>query len=154
MLDISKLISDFIVAQWLEDDPDDDDIAFTFDEFNPNNPKIQMLFENGTDKKVWITRNIYRVEHSCKLSIFVRPVNYMPLTIDAAKATFLAIKIEVDRILNLKFGITGIQATELGGWKDIDFEVGRDAKGKTGKEPITFVAEQVIRTIYYEGEFA
>jgi hypothetical protein len=153
MLDISKLISDFIVAQWLEDDPDDDDIAFTFDEYNQHNPKIQILIENGPDKKVWITRNIYRVEHSCKLSIYLRPVNYMPPTIDAAKATFLAIKFEVDRILNLKFGITGIQATELSGWKDIDFEVGRDSKGKTGKEPITFVAEQIIRCTYYEGAY-
>ena len=37
---------------------------------------------------------------------------------------------------------------------DEDFEVGRDSKGKTGKEPIVFVAEQVIRTIYYEGDWA
>ena len=151
MLDISTLLSAFITSNWTETNPTLPSI--TQDEFDPNDPKLQILCENGADKKVWITRNIYRVEHSCKITIFVRPVNYMPPTIAAFKVTFLNVKIEIDRILNLKFGITGIFDVEMAGWRDIDFEVGRDSKGKTGKEPIVFVAEQVIRTIYYEGNF-
>jgi hypothetical protein len=137
------------VGNWEETDPPIPSIAF--DEYDPNSPKLQILFVNGDSKSVWITRNIYRVEHSCKLSIFVRPVNAMSTSIDAAKATFLAIKVELDRILNLKFGITGIQATELSGWKDTPpIEVGRDLTGK-GQESI--ISEQVIKTIYYVGAF-
>lgn len=153
MLDISNLLEAYIYANWTETNPALANIAFTFDEFNPNDPKLQILFENGADKKTWLTKDVYRIEHSCKISIFVRPVNYMPTTIATFKTTFLKMKIEIDRILNLKFGVTGITDVELAGWRDIDFEVGRDSKGKTGKEPIVFVAEQIIRTIYYIGVY-
>lgn len=153
MLDISNLLEAYIYAQWTETDPVKTSITFKFDEFDPNDPKLQMLFENGADKKTWLVKDVYRIEHSCKISIFVRPPQYLSATITAFKTTFLKMKIEIDRILNLKWGISGITNVELTGWKDIGFEVGKNGKGKTGKEPITFVAEQVISTVYYIGVY-
>jgi len=155
MKDVASIIKNFLEANWTEDTPGTIDIKWAFDEYNPNDPSLQILLENMPDKKTFITRNYYRIEHSCKISIFVRPVNYLPTTIETYKVTFNNMKTEIDRILNVnRFGLSPIYSVTPEGWRDIDFEVGRDSKGKTGKEPITFIAEQVIRTIYYEGDWA
>lgn len=154
MIDISTIIQDYISDEWTEDDPAEASIAFKLDEYDSNDPAIQILIVNGSDKKTWLSRNIYKVEHTSKISIFVQLPHYMPSSVDTYKTTFLNMKKEIDRILNLRFGITGIISVELTGWKDIGMEVGRDATGKTGKEPIVFIAEQTVKTIYYEGVFA
>jgi hypothetical protein len=153
MIDVTDKLKTAIYGGWTETDPALASVAFMFDEYNPNDPKLQILFENEPAKPVWITRNIYRIEHNCKISIFVRPANYMPDTITTFKTTFQNIKTQIDALLT-KFGVTNIYSVGLGGWRDVDFEVGRDSKGKTGKEPIVFVAEQIVVCTYYIGAFA
>lgn len=139
MLDISATLEAILndVASWTEDDPAFEDLVFRFDEFDPKNPKLQILFQNGPDKKTWVTKGIYRIEHQCTISIYIRPTNYKPATIALFKTTFLNMKTEIDRILS------GVELTILSGWKDIDFEIGRDT-GLTHHEPITFKATQTV----------
>jgi len=162
MLDTPAIIEAYIYAHWVETNPAKTDILWTFDEMNSNWKgkvdgdlpliQVQILFENLAAKESFITREIYRVEHKLKISIFVRPVKYMPDAIASAKTTFLNAKKEVDRILRIRFGISGIYSISLTGWTDIEMAVGRDIKST--KEPITFTAEQIINTIYYEGAFS
>lgn len=152
MLDIASLIKTKLETDWTEDDPAFADIAWVYDEFNPNDPKLQVLLEISPAKSNFITRDIYRIEHLCKITIYVRPTNYMPDTIATFKTTFLNVKTEIDRILSPRFGVTGIYSVEKQGWRDIEMAVGRDIKST--KEPIVFTAQQEIKTIYYEGDLA
>lgn len=155
MKDIASIIKNFLEANWTEDTPGTISIKWAFDEYNQNDPSLQILLENMTDKKTFITRNYLRVEHPIKISIFVRPVNYLPATIATYKTTFNNMKTEIDRILNgNRFLVSGLYSVAPGSWKDIDFQVGRDATGKTGREPIVFQSETIITAVYYEGDFA
>jgi hypothetical protein len=147
MKDIVEIISEFIGSEWIETDPSTAVLRVTKDEFDPNDPVFQVLLENGPAKSVWITRDIYRVEHTCKVSVFIRPLNYLPSVITSSKVTFINSKVEVDRIFRDRFGVSGVYSVELQGWNDIGFET----RG-TGDEPIVFHAVQVIKCIYYEGE--
>lgn len=152
MLDVSNKLKTYILAGWTETNPAAASVAFTFDEYNPNDPKTQILFENLTDKKTWLTKGIYRLEQECKITIFLRPANYSLATITATKTTYGKIKTEVDKILSVgRFIITGLNSVGLNGWKDLGLEVGRDGNKEGSKEPIVFTSEQVVNCIYYEG---
>ena len=144
MIDISATLEAVLNSDdaWIETEPAFADVVFSFDEFDPKNPKLQILFQNGPDTKTWVTKGVYRIEHQCLLTIFVRPVNYKPATITATKTTFLNLKSEVDRIL------MGVESSFLSGWKDVDFEVGRDT-GLTRNSPIIFKAIQKVTSTYY-----
>ena len=144
MIDISATLEAVLNSDdaWIETEPAFADVVFSFDEFDPKNPKLQILFQNGPDTKTWVTKGVYRIEHQCLLTVFVRPVNYKPATITAAKTSFLNMKSEVDRIL------TGVDSTFLSGWKDEPLQVGRDT-GKMHNEPIMFRAIQTVMVTGY-----
>ena len=154
MLDIASLIYTKLQTDWTETTPISfAEIAWKYDEFDPKDPKLQVLLEIGLSKSLFITRDVYKIEQVCIIRIFIRPVNYLATTIATFKTVFLALKTEIDRILAPRFGVTGIYSVEKLGWKDEPIEVGRDSKGK-GKEPIVFVSEAQIKCIYYEGVYA
>jgi len=152
MIDIASSIKTVIsnTINWTEDDPVSTSVSFTLDEMDPKNPTLQVLLENGASKFTFVTYDYYKIEQDCKITLYVRPVNYMESTITAYKTTFLNAKTQIDKILaSKKFSISNLASVDPGGWKDIDMEVGRDTK-KFHNEPIVFVSEQVVKVIYYD----
>jgi len=157
MYDVSSKLQAYIDAQWSETNPAKANLKYAFDEFDPNKSlpqsSPQLLFENGIARTVWITRNIYRIEHECKITIFLRPVRYDSTTISNTRTTFVNTKKEIDRILNGgRFSITDLNWVELGTWKDEDIKIGFDTKPNQ-TEPIIFEASIIIKCFYYIGSY-
>ena len=151
MLGIATLIKTKIQTDWTETNPPIADLKYSFDEFDPNQMTPQILFENGPAKQTWIVKDVYRIEHELKITIHVRPTNYLPTTIANLRTTFLNFKTEIDRILRLaRYTISGVTVTELSGWKDEPIEIGFDQTQKP-REPIIWKSVQTVKTIYYIG---
>jgi len=115
----------------------------------------QVLFENYPDKKTYIAQvsngTVYKVEHSCKITIYLRPVRYDDTSIENSKTILFNIKSEIDRILaKKKFSVTGIANLEmtLSGWNDKG-TIARGRGVKTRKEPIVFQSEKLVHGVYY-----
>lgn len=149
MLDACSNLQTYIDAEWTEANPDKTDLKYSYVEYNPNAAYPQILFEDGLVEHTWITKNLNKIIHEVKITIFIRPINYTPDVISTYKTTFRNMKSELDRILTLgKYSVTDINCVELSKWEDIELAVGRDIKSK--KEPIEFIAAQTVKCIYYE----
>jgi len=148
MIDVSGTIATYLASNWTETNPGTADVKYAKDEFDSNSLYPQIVLENGASRSTYLTNSLYRIEHECKITIYVRPDNYETTTIDAAKTTFNNMKTEIDRILRVgRYSISNIKTVELAGWKDESIKVGRS----DSPEPIVFVSSQVVKCIYYIG---
>jgi len=122
---------------------------------------LQVILENFPDRKTYIadtsSGKCYRVEHGCKITIYLKPTSYTLEKIEDFKTIFNNIKSEIDRILALKkftvyqnlplAQITNLEMT-MQGWDDGDtIAVGRGVKTK--KEPIMWKSERTVTAIYF-----
>ena len=170
MLDVGNLVQATITnltngnpTYWTETNPTLAQVAFTQDEFDSKNPLLQVLFENFPERKIWIHDNVYRVEHRCRITLFLKPIRYAETEIAACKIRFNNTKTEIDRILRVtKYSISGITNLDLApnGWNDKNsIRVGRGTKdmgtfleSKGGQDiAIIFRSEQEVLAIYYIG---
>jgi len=148
MLNVAALLEAIINNgdHWTEDDPALEDVTFRFDEFDPRNPKMQILFETLSEDKVWISSTQYRHEQKVKLTIFLKPTHYKESNITTSKQTFLNMKSQVDQILGSnKFILLYISELKTGkGWEDLKgLNVGRG-----GKDDV-WQSSQTVTAIYY-----
>lgn len=150
MLDICILLMTAINSGWIETDPAKANLKYSYDEYDPNNPKLQINLTHGTSKSIWLMKNVYRIEHECKVTIFLGPDSKDTAIIAALRVTFNKMKTQIDTILGTKFGITGITDVELTGWRDEDIEIGFDTVPKP-KEPIIWKSTQIVKCVYYIG---
>jgi len=170
MLNIQELIKTTILNNWNITDPKLIEHQFRFDEFDPklevpvkvpDNPSytvqgnIQVLLEDFPSRKTYLANTangkFYKVEHTCRITIYFKLISYKADEIGNYKTTFINMKSEIDRILGYKkFAIQGITNLEMGlqGWNDkMTIAVGRGTKVR--KEPILWQSEQLVTAIYY-----
>lgn len=148
MLNVCSLIKDKLYTDWTETDPPKTGtgavkyavLGLGFD-FNALYPQILLdEITEGVSIK-FITNTVQRVTHAIRITIFVRPVNYMPAILTAAELTFLNMKKEINRILEAgRYTITGINWTDLTEWRPMTMR---------GEEPIVLVASIIVRATYY-----
>lgn len=164
MLDISSLIQNVLGSNWSITNPALADFLWKMDEFDPKWGRgisssksiiAQVLFENYPDRKIYIsnifTGIMYKVIHSCRITIYLRPLRYDDTTVEATKTTFFNIKSEIDRILaKCKFSISGVTNLEMtaSGWND-GATVARGRGTKSTREPIVWESRKVVTAIYY-----
>jgi len=170
MLDVGNLVQATITnmtngnpTYWTETNPTLTDIKFTQDEFDGRSPALQVLFENFPEKKIWVHDSVYRVEHRCRITLFLKPMRYAETDIATYKTRFKNTKTEIDRILGVvKYSISGITNLELSnnGWNDKNsIRVGRGTKDmgtfmqNIGGQDINIIfrSETTVTAIYYIG---
>jgi hypothetical protein len=153
MLNITNIIENDLSTYWNETDPplstaDDKGLVFKFDEYDPKAPLCQLLLENLPDTKKFVGGK-YRVEHKCRMTIFVKPYAYNTSSIDVNLVTFSNIKTEIDRIITLHvFTLPSIIQGRLDGWDDKN-TIARGRGSKVSTEPIQFKSIQELTCVYY-----
>lgn len=162
MLNIQQLIQDTLSSYWTEIRPALTDFSFTQDELDPkwgeqtSGPvHIQVLLENFPSRKTFIASTssgaLYRIDHACRITVFLRLISYQIDKVSEAKDIFFNLRSEIDRILtDRKFSIAGITNLEMTmqGWNDrATIAVGRGIKTK--REPIVWQSEKLVTAVYY-----
>jgi hypothetical protein len=167
MLDLQGSINTALQTYWGITNPKLIDFMISLDEMDPKwsvptddttgSIIAQVVLENKPDKKTYVAETqdgkCYKVEHTCRMYIYFRPVAYHmdSPNIDDYKTLFNNMKTEIDRILTqYKYSITGVSNAELSkeGWND----KGTVARGygiKVKTEPIIWVSEETVTAIYY-----
>lgn len=150
MIDSAATLRDLIYAEWEELDPDVSDLKFCIQNYgmdsgdtlyNPNACEPQIAIDEPLINNIEIGGDRWKTEHMLSIIVYLRPTNYQPTTIVAARETFLNMIAEIDRILkDAKFTTSGIGELELSSWR---FQT------KKANEPIIFVAAQEIKAVCY-----
>jgi len=136
-------ISPYIAPSWTETNPEFADLTFKFDEFDLKNPNLQILLTNLPDKKSFVMEGLQKVEHQCRITIFMKPIKYDETSIETLKTTFLNMKTEIDRIINNEMFSISSYLT-FSGWDDKgSINVGR------GILITPFQSQQTITCYYY-----
>ena len=144
MIDAAVQLAGVVTGSWTQTNPPTGSMYFGFDEINPNNPRIQVCFQNMNEVKTFVADNTYKVEDTVKISVYLRPINSQTSQIAEAKTTYNNILTEVDSLLNgAKFTTNLLNEVWLGNWREVNFGVGRSVK------PTVFHSEQIIKTLYY-----
>lgn len=147
MLDLPSTLSVYLSSNWTETNPRKEDVHFVTDEIDPNAVYPQVLIVSQGTKYTWVTSSLYRVEHECTITTYLRPPRFDPTTIAAARTTFRNMQSEIDRILRVgRYTLSPIRRIDCKGWSDIKIVTGRTEV----KEPV-FAASQKVVCIYYEG---
>jgi hypothetical protein len=167
MIDITATIYSYLHSgtYWVETNPAYASLNFKFDEYDSNNPNLQILLENLPDKKSFVREDLQKVEHRCKISIFVKPVDPKDDTISsAAKTVFNNMKTQIDKIIahNLltNSSFTTFVNTTLDGWNDgLTLQRGRGTKNFKIKDDVLksdsvgatviFQSAQIVTCWYY-----
>lgn len=146
MIDLATVLKTLLYEEWLEDDPAKADVAFTLDEFDPNQCYPQILLRNTKDSQTWVTAQLYRCEQEALISIYLRPVNYMETTIDATKTSFENVKAEIVKIISSN-SLANVSHIEFSGWTDEPKGHGFDTE--VTDEPIEFKSKIIVKITYF-----
>lgn len=149
MVDVATILRDLLSSAWEETDPTEpkwciQDFGMDTKEvlFDPNACYPQIALEETEIKNVLVSGELYKREHTLSIIVYLRPVNYQPTTIEAARETFMNMINQVDEILKTwKFTTPDLNDIQLSTWR---------IQTKKQNEPIVFVAAQEIKAIYYD----
>jgi len=127
------------------------------DEVDTNAVAPQLLLETGKAQSFPVIGGLLRKEQPVKVTAFIRPKNYNPDSIEAARRLFRGLKTRFVSLLAAnKHSVTittpttqKISDVVLGDWDDSDTVIrGHDVKAR--HRPIEFKSVQNIRLVYYE----
>ena len=151
MVDIATTLKDLISSEWIETDPALADLKFCIQDygkdsgdtlFDPNEPTPQIAIAELEKKSIQLAGVDYRTEHTATILVYLKPADYQPATITAARTTFANMIEEVDRILKAeKYTTDDINDIQLSTWR---------YQTKKKNEPIIFLAAQDVKAVYYE----
>lgn len=159
----AQTVYDMLTANWVETNPAIADVFLAMNEFNPNNPAIQILMENFNTKEDWVIDSTYKTTQTFKITVFLKPPMYDPIHLTDNRLTFMNCLSEVSRIIHAThFGLSAQYHLEAG-WKSISIPQGYgDSQsriaGRTvapipglskSPEPIVFKSSQDITFEYY-----
>jgi hypothetical protein len=151
MFDVS-VITTLLVDDWTETDPAVANITFTTDEFDKNNPKLQILCENiDLPKEEYLVSTLFKLIQPVRISVYLKPTNFKSDVISANKVTFYKALNEVDKIIRAsRFTAT---ATEYNGiqWRNVIIPKGFGTMAGVQPEPIVFKAEKLLTVQSYIG---
>lgn len=156
MIDVVANVLAFLQSHWIETNPPLADIhwahGFGFDE-NVGSKYIQILVDDllnvpNAPAYAHVVSRTKKVDHYIVISVFLRPISYMPATLETARASFMNMMKEISRILNVgRYLVNQITRVELSAW---------DIQTKREEEPVVFEARQIIDCVYFltETEFS
>ena len=133
-----------LTSGWTEDDPTVSGVYFAIDEYDPNNPAVQILTEVIDSEKEWLINTIYRTNQRARLTVFLNPIYYDPAYLVTAKETFYNTLNEVDRILESMRYLYVAEEYDFYGWT---VQIPKGFGGQS--EPLTLRAEQIVRVKHY-----
>jgi hypothetical protein len=148
-------IKTFIEANWnglplIGTDPLTN-LILRVDEYDPRNPKYQVVVMNRPIRETFLCpngdRNIVRMEQDIQIEVHVKYTRYDEDTVTSMRADFVAIKTELNRIINKYRYDTVGRILHISSWADgkITHGYGID------KEPLGIVSRMVIHILWYEG---
>jgi hypothetical protein len=121
------------------------ELFLALDEYNPTHPKYQIVFVNKPQRNIYITTGVSKKEQVVTMELHVKTPYYKPTALDTFRETFLAIKDEVDRIMEeFRFDTLG-SIINMSGWVDAKLPHGYS----NTKEPLELVSKFTIEISYY-----
>ena len=148
MIKATEYLKDMIADDWGGGDiiglPD---TVFTLDEFDPNNPAMQVCFSEAGETKTYKMGKIHKAVQDVLITVYNKLTQYN--TID--KDNYFKVRNEIDRTLTLRHNdFDYIQEVRMNGWKDIQSARGFGTKNRL--EPIILTSSQVVNCInFYRG---
>jgi hypothetical protein len=126
----------------------DGELYLALDEFNPNNPKYQLVFINRPARTIFLSPNVLKVEQDIVIECHTKLIQYKPDVITTIRDMFTTIKGEVKRILNVyRFDEVG-STLNMSGWVDAKLPHGFGED----KEPLELVSRMTLQIIFYNTE--
>lgn len=139
-------LPDILTSGWSIANPTLSGVYLSEDEYDMNNPAIQILTENIDSISEFVIGTTYKVTQRVKISCSVKPIYYEPTYLESAKVTFYNTLGEVDRIVASGRVDFGNVVYSLQGWKDTEVPKGMGEQ----ESPLTLGATQVVIMEYYE----
>lgn len=147
-----SVISTLLAAQWTETDPPVANVVFSTDEFDKNNPKLQIVCENADlPKEEFLINTLFKLNQPVKISVFLKPSNFVAADIAINKVTFYKALNEVDKIIRAAHFSASV--TEYNGiqWRNVQIPKGYGPMAGAQSEPIIFKAEKLLTVQSYVG---
>lgn len=147
-----EVLSTLLSTEWTETDPAVADIVFNTDEFDKNNPKLQIVCENADlPKEEFIVSTLFKLIQPVKISVFLKPTDFKADVIAANKVTFYKALNEVDKIIRAAhFTATAIEYNGIQ-WRNVQIVKGQGPMAGVQTEPIIFRAEKLLTVQSYTG---
>ena len=149
MLNADTILT-LLTTDWAETDPAAASVKFTVDEFDPNNPSIQVRVDDGKSTESLVIAAVFKTVQDYKISVFLKPTHFEATTIAASKITFYKVLEEITRIIKLEhYGFTVSKVMPLN-WANVNLPKGFSTKAQTKTDaPIAFTAELNVSLEYY-----